>query len=40
MKGLYSPQLNCRMWEGVVKEVAGILYQIYRFRGGFNSWVE
>ena len=26
-------------WEkGVIKERAGILHQIYRFRGGVNSW--
>ena len=24
--------------EGVIKEGAGILHQIYRFRGGVNSW--
>ena len=24
--------------EGVIKERAGILHQIYRFRGGVNSW--
>ena len=26
--------------EGVVKEGAGILHQIYRFLGGFNSYGE
>ena len=24
--------------EGVIKEWAGILHQIYRFRGGVNNW--